>query len=72
MSNPDDQRCFARAQARGDETFTLVGQDLSSPIVICEWIKQNIHTAPDQKLRDALNDAIRMKNLPAEKKKHAD
>src|SRR5258708_7049135 len=34
--------CLKRARERGDECFTLVGQDMTAPTVICEWIKQNI------------------------------
>lgn len=66
----DDQRCFAKAQQRGDETFTLVGQDKSSPRTIIFWIMENIETCPGPKLREALNDAIRMRSL--EKRKPAD
>jgi hypothetical protein len=49
-----DGECFLRAKLRGDCTFTLVGQDISSTVVVCEWIKQNIETAPEEKLREAL------------------
>jgi len=67
MAHPDDARCFAKAQQRGDETFTLVGQDRSSPRTICFWILENIETCTPAKLRDALNDAIRMRHLPTRK-----
>lgn len=67
MTNPEDTRCFARAQQRGDETFTLVGQDRSSPRTICFWILENIETCPPAKLLQALHDAIRMRSLPNRK-----
>ena len=57
-----DYECFQKAQDRGDITFTVVGQDRSSPRVICEWIKENIDTCPADKLHEALNRAIAMRN----------
>ena len=57
----NDIACFTKAQARADVTFTLVGQDMTSPAVVCEWIKQNIETAPPQKLLVALEIAIAMR-----------
>ena len=65
-----DNGCFERAAARGDATFTVVGQDLTSPAVICEWIKLNIETAPAWKLEDALRKALLCRNNP--NRKHAD
>jgi len=56
-----DNECHAKAVARGQQTFTLVGQDLSSPKVICEWIKENIETASREKLVEALLTAITMR-----------
>jgi hypothetical protein len=57
----NEQQCLEKAKARGDFTFTLVGQDRSSPTVIAEWIKQNIETAPEQKLVEALGKALLMR-----------
>lgn len=70
MSQPDDNRCAANAAKRGQDTFTLVEQDVSSPRTICFWIMENIETAPDQKLKDALNDALKFRKFT--KRKHAD
>lgn len=67
MTNPEDTRCFAKAQSRGDETFTLVGQDRSSPRTICFWIMENIETCPAPKLLQALYDAILMRSLSGRK-----
>jgi hypothetical protein len=64
MRDLTDKTCFEKAQHRGDQTFTLVGRDISSPRVICEWIKENIATCPEDKLHEALNRAIAMCNLP--------
>lgn len=61
MRDLTDKTCFEKAQQRGDQTFTVVGRDLSSPRVICEWIKENIETCPEDKLREALNRAIAMR-----------
>lgn len=63
MRDLTDKTCFSKAQERGDQTFTVVGRDMSSPRVICEWIKENIETCPEDKLHEALNRAITMRNL---------
>jgi hypothetical protein len=62
-----DAGCFARAQARGEQTFTLVAQDRSTPRTICFWIMENIETTPDEKLLDALKDALAMRVHPNRK-----
>jgi hypothetical protein len=65
MRDLSDKAVLEKAQARGDETFTLVGRDQTSPKVICEWIKLNIETCPEDKLREALERAIKMRNIPS-------
>jgi hypothetical protein len=62
-----DHKCFEKARARGERTFTLVAQDYSSPAVILEWIKQNLHVTPEAKLRDAFEDAMTMLKHPRRK-----
>lgn len=57
-----DMTTYMKAKRRGDPTFTLVGQDKTSPRCIVFWIMENIETCPDAKLREALDDAIRMRN----------
>lgn len=59
----DEVECRQKAQARGDLTFTLVGQDLSSPRTIAFWILENIESCPAEKLKEALDKAIRMRAL---------
>lgn len=63
----EDAGCYARAKKRGQQTFTLVAQDVTAPAVICEWIKNNIDTAPPAKLIDALMDAIAMRDYAPRK-----
>lgn len=65
--NARDMNCYEKAMSRGQKTFTLVEQDMSSPFVIIEWIKCNIMTCPAQKLRDALETAIAMREFPKRK-----
>lgn len=65
--NARDMNCYEKAMSRGQKTFTLVEQDMSSPFVIIEWIKCNIMTCPAQKLRDALESAIAMRDFPKRK-----
>lgn len=62
-----DSKCYEKAVKRGQQTFTLIAQDRSSPRVICEWIKENIETCPKEKLIDALLDAIAMRENPVRK-----
>jgi len=63
----DDEKCFNKARMRGQRTFTLVAQDRSSPRTIAFWILENIETCPAQKLLDALEDAILMRDFPNRK-----
>lgn len=65
-----DANCYTKAVERGQRTFTLVAQDVSAPVVIAEWIKQNIMTCPVEKLHQAIEDAVAMRDYP--KRKHAD
>lgn len=51
--------CYDKA-GPDEPLFVLRAQDLSSPKIVAEWIKQNIETAPHQKLRDALEVALSM------------
>lgn len=63
-----DAICHLKAKQRGEKTFTLVQQDMTGPSVICEWIKQNIETAPADKLRDALEAAIEFRDYSRRKR----
>lgn len=58
-----DAEVVRKAKERGDMTFTLVGRDMTAPRVICEWIKENIESCPEDKLWEALHRAITMRNL---------
>lgn len=44
--------------------FILRAQDVTSPTIIAEWIKQNIITAPPGKLHEALDCALVMREHP--------
>jgi len=69
-ANYRDLKCAEKARDRGQATFTLVEQDVTSPETICFWIMRNIETAPDDKLVDALQAALVMRQSP--NRKHAD
>jgi hypothetical protein len=62
-----DAQIHARAKERGQRTFTLVEQDRSSVEVIAYWILMNIHTAPSEKLHDALDVCLEMREFAAVK-----
>jgi hypothetical protein len=70
--NDRDAKCFINAKRRGQNTFSLVAQDLSAPATIVEWIKINIQNdaTPDDKLREALEDALNMRRW--KNRKHPD
>jgi len=59
--NDKDALAFTKAKTRGEETFTLVEQDRTSPRTILFWIGENFETAPPEKLREAFERAMRMK-----------
>jgi hypothetical protein len=65
-----DLKIAEKARSRGQATFTLVEQDITSPKTICFWILENIETAPEDKLVDALQGALLMRK--AQNRKHAD
>lgn len=67
-----DTQCHARAKVRGQRTFTLVEQDLTTPEVICEWIKLNIKTCGWNKLLEALQSAYMIAQESKVVKKAAD
>ncbi len=57
------------AKAKDDEMlFVLRAQDITSPIVVLEWMKLNFNTCPTEKLREAFECALEMKNQPGKRK----
>ena len=63
-----DWSCFEKGKAKGEQLFTLRAQDSTTPTVIAFWIMQNIENAPADKLRHALEDAIRARRWPMRKR----
>ena len=59
-----------KGKANGEQLFTLRSQDVTTPRCIVFWILENIDTAPEEKLRHALEDALRARRWP--NRKHAD
>lgn len=60
------QGCLGKA--KDDEMlFILRAQDLTSPMVILEWIKLNFNNCPKEKLLEAFNCALEMKEHVARK-----
>lgn len=64
----EDADCYQKARLRGEQTFTLVERDITSPRTIAFWIMENINDASPNKLRDALEDALAMRYSPIPKK----
>lgn len=50
------------AKAKDDEMlFVLRAQDMTSPFIVMEWIKMNFHNCPKEKLQEAFNCALEMR-----------
>lgn len=46
-----------------EEIFVLRSMDETSPLIVMEWIKENMYTASEDKLRSAFEAALRMKKF---------
>ncbi len=44
-----------------EQIFILRAQDITAPKIVMEWIAENFFNVSDQKLRDAIECALRMK-----------
>lgn len=54
----------ALSKASPDEPiFVLRGMDETSPLIIMDWIRENMFTAPEDKLRSAFEQALIMKKF---------
>lgn len=62
-----DSTSAEKAHRKGERTFTLRAQDKTAPATVCKWITANIETAPADKLREALEDALTMRAWPSRK-----
>ncbi len=61
--------CLGKA-GDNEMLFILRAQDITSPLVVLEWIKLNFNTCPSHKLREAFECALEMRNH--DDKKRAD
>jgi hypothetical protein len=66
----DIETAHQKAIRRGQRVFTLVEQDFTTPRTILFWMTENIETAPDSKLRSALEHALAFRRSGF--RKHAD
>ena len=55
-----DNSCLNQA-GENEFIFVLRGKDTSSPLVVLEWIKLNFETASKDKLKEAFNTALNMR-----------
>lgn len=58
--------CLAKA-AEDEMLFVLRGQDITSPYIVLEWMKLNFANCPADKLREALECALTMRDTPNRK-----
>ena len=63
----NDHSCFEKGKANGEQLFTLRSQDKTMPQAVAFWIVLNIETASPDKLRHALEDALRARKWPKRK-----
>lgn len=59
-------QCYIKALPN-EELFVLRAQDATSPKVVLFWISENFETCPDDKLREAFECALKMKQNPNRK-----
>jgi hypothetical protein len=62
--NDRDSVIHANAKRRGEKTFTLIERDPTTVETIAYWILKNIQTASPEKLHNALDIAIGMRDFP--------
>jgi hypothetical protein len=62
-----DGKCFVKAINRGQRTFTVVEQDRTAVSTIAHWVYLNIHTAPPDKLHEAIDCCIAMRSFANKK-----
>lgn len=55
-----------------EELFLLRAQDESSPSVIMRWIEENLWTAPEEKIREVVEIALKMAKQEDIMRKRAD
>lgn len=55
-----------------EELFLLRAQDESAPSIVMKWIDENLYTAPEAKIRNAIEVAIRMSKQEDVMRKRAD
>ncbi len=72
----EGDECYRKAKEKGEPTFTLRAQDFTAPLVIIDWIREQVaqEIAPtgaarcsDEKLREAFERALEMRNWPHRK-----
>jgi hypothetical protein len=61
MGYKSTDTCLKKA-AEDEMLFVLRAQDISSPLIVLEWIKQNFHTCNNDKLLEAFECALEMKD----------
>jgi hypothetical protein len=60
MGYKKDDRCLEKAY-NDEKLFVLMARDYTAPLVIMEWIKNNLENQPREKLIEALDCAIEMR-----------
>lgn len=66
MGYKNDDLCLKKVND-DEPIFVLRAQDISSTFIVLEWIKINFQHTPDDKLREAFEHALKMKNYPSHK-----
>lgn len=66
-NNKYNSPCLEKADAN-EPIFVLRGQDISSPPTILRWMADNFESLPEEKLQDAFETVMQMKNWERRKK----
>ena len=60
MGYKGTDKCIEKA-AENEMLFVLRAQDMTSPLIVLEWMKENFLSLPEDKLREAFECAIEMR-----------
>lgn len=66
MGYKHDDECLKKVHPE-EPIFVLRAQDGSTPKLVMQWIGENIYNVPDEKLREAFEHALKMKDWPVKK-----
>lgn len=64
----DDHGCFMRALRTGEPTFTLRAQDVTSTLLVAEWLAENRQQLSPERRQQTLDRIAAMDTWPTKKR----